>query len=92
MSTKTKEIETLFADIFYIVEMNKEQSDKRVRLIRIQNPALENYVSADKSEVVKEVWQVMTPEGTIFEFDSVNEGESILIVDPVSEKEYAVQF
>lgn len=79
-----KELETLFADVFYVIESES---------FRISSPLLEDYTPVE-GETLKTVYQVMTPEGNIFEIDSniVEEGTAAIIIDPISKKEYQVIF
>lgn len=79
-----KELETLFADVFYVIESES---------FRIRSSLLEDYTPVE-GETLKTVYQVMTPEGNIFEIDSntVEEGTAAIIIDPISKKEYQVIF
>ncbi len=82
---ETPQIKEIYADIFYVVSNTKTH-------IRIISPLLESYMSDDNNVIIEEVYQVMTPEGNIFEFpksfeESANE---VIIEDPISNIEYKV--
>ena len=86
---KSAELEVLYADVFSVVNYESSENDI-VKLSRIQHPFLEEYL--DDSVKVNNIWQVMTPEGTVFEFSEAKEGQSVIITDPTSKKDYEVRF
>ena len=82
---ETPQIKEIYADIFYVVTNTKTA-------VKIISPLLDSYATNDPNVKVEEVFQVMTPEGNIFEFpksfeESTNE---IIIEDPISNIEYKV--
>lgn len=78
--------DVLYADIFYVLTFDSDSSIRRV-----SSPLLENY-ECKEGESLQEVFQVMTPEGNIFEFYNPNMEEDKTIIDPISKRAYTVVF
>ena len=79
----------IYADLFYKIIINGGKENQ----IEIISPELEDCVPQE-GMIKEEIYQTITPEGTVLEFNSAGykEGDVVIVKDPTSKKDYTVVF